>query len=517
VKSSYAVEDRVQVADVDPGVVIEDFEDENDSLPCPICGDDDNEDVLLLCDGCDAAYHTYCVDLDSVPPGHWFCDSCETQRALNPYSVLQAERRTHHPADRRTRGQLRRRRVRTQVTTSQWARVWQQVWDRLNLDLDFPFDEDDEPSLRGISQRREITNGRDYQALERRLQVAEQQGGGVRFRTAALRALRHPRPSRPKPQTPEPESQEELRAWNAFEKAQEIEINPNRRKRKSATASPAEPPSQSQPERKLKRPRTRRNVDLADAAESAAESSSARSGHRSPTNTNRRNVGENAVAGPSFLQSLLKEVEDSSSAENKKGGYRPSPIAITPAVDRSSPRPSSPALSPHASNHSSPRATSATPPPYSAFRPSSPTPLTSKVEPVFPAPDFSPSRSPPPERIGRNPTAQPKPVANARVPVWVGDSSPSASRPRSKDSSPTRPDLSLGAKTDVQKMVAAALNPYWKKQEVSKDQFTDINRNISRKLYDRVEDLGVLDQNNREGWEKVANEEVSKAVEALKS
>jgi hypothetical protein len=66
-------------------------------------------------------------------------------------------------------------------------------------------------------------------------------------------------------------------------------------------------------------------------------------------------------------------------------------------------------------------------------------------------------------------------------------------------------------------MVAAALNPYWKKQEVSKDQFTDINRNISRKLYDRVEDLGVLDQNNREGWEKVANEEVSKAVEALKS
>jgi hypothetical protein len=66
-------------------------------------------------------------------------------------------------------------------------------------------------------------------------------------------------------------------------------------------------------------------------------------------------------------------------------------------------------------------------------------------------------------------------------------------------------------------MVAAALTPYYKKQEVSRDQFTDINRNISRKLYDRVVDLGVLDQNNRDGWEKVANEEVSKAIEALKS
>jgi hypothetical protein len=32
--------------------------------------------VLLLCDGCDSAFHLECVGLAVVPPGDWFCEWC---------------------------------------------------------------------------------------------------------------------------------------------------------------------------------------------------------------------------------------------------------------------------------------------------------------------------------------------------------------------------------------------------------------------------------------------------------
>ncbi|EFN58819.1 hypothetical protein CHLNCDRAFT_19495 [Chlorella variabilis] len=31
---------------------------------------------LLCCDGCTAAYHFSCVNLDAAPPGDWFCPLC---------------------------------------------------------------------------------------------------------------------------------------------------------------------------------------------------------------------------------------------------------------------------------------------------------------------------------------------------------------------------------------------------------------------------------------------------------
>ena len=42
-----------------------------------VCFTSENEDVLLLCDTCDAACHTYCADpvLDRVPTGEWFCQA----------------------------------------------------------------------------------------------------------------------------------------------------------------------------------------------------------------------------------------------------------------------------------------------------------------------------------------------------------------------------------------------------------------------------------------------------------
>ncbi|BFI41667.1 methyl-CpG-binding domain-containing protein 9 [Marchantia polymorpha subsp. ruderalis] len=49
---------------------------EDDS--CQVCGIDDDHDNVLLCDGCDAEYHIYCLNppLPEVPDGNWFCHSC---------------------------------------------------------------------------------------------------------------------------------------------------------------------------------------------------------------------------------------------------------------------------------------------------------------------------------------------------------------------------------------------------------------------------------------------------------
>lgn len=40
---------------------------------CLICATNDNEEQILLCEHCDGEYHTYCVLLDGIPEGEWFC------------------------------------------------------------------------------------------------------------------------------------------------------------------------------------------------------------------------------------------------------------------------------------------------------------------------------------------------------------------------------------------------------------------------------------------------------------
>lgn len=42
---------------------------------CLSCGEDDDHANLLLCEGCNAEYHTYCLSppLRSVPAGDWYC------------------------------------------------------------------------------------------------------------------------------------------------------------------------------------------------------------------------------------------------------------------------------------------------------------------------------------------------------------------------------------------------------------------------------------------------------------
>ena len=45
---------------------------------CEVCGRGDNALSMLLCDGCDTGYHTFCLDppLKAIPKYDWYCAQC---------------------------------------------------------------------------------------------------------------------------------------------------------------------------------------------------------------------------------------------------------------------------------------------------------------------------------------------------------------------------------------------------------------------------------------------------------
>ena len=364
------------MADVDPSVIVDDeLFDDPTWQPCLLCEVDADDDVLLLCDGCNGSYHTYCVDLSGVPSGPWFCRFCR-EDGLGSYETNPRRGRP------RTRGQQRQLGSGSDQHTHEWTRVWQSVWRHTNIDLDFPFGDDDtEEAERERQQQREL------EAISRRLEVAERNGGAARFRDAAHSILAaRSYQSQSRTHTPTPESQEEIRAWNAFDKFSQLQSNMTNatagRKRKSATGSPAEPPH-AEPERKLKRPRTRLPLEVADIQTgSRAESSSA--AHRRlenaaspPSQSPQPEAGE--AAPPSFLQSLLREVELASNSTShglQQEKEFPS-ISIPNRSDSASPL-----SSPAGSDVSSPRARSLSPCRHSS-RPASPPPLSSRIEPIY--------------------------------------------------------------------------------------------------------------------------------------
>uniref|UniRef100_A0A8C8CEY8 Lysine-specific demethylase 5A n=1 Tax=Oncorhynchus tshawytscha TaxID=74940 RepID=A0A8C8CEY8_ONCTS len=65
------------------------FDDRNfriDLYMCLMCGRGDEEDRLLLCDGCDDSYHTFCLipPLQDVPKGDWRCPKCVAEECSKP-------------------------------------------------------------------------------------------------------------------------------------------------------------------------------------------------------------------------------------------------------------------------------------------------------------------------------------------------------------------------------------------------------------------------------------------------
>ncbi|XP_041858352.1 bromodomain adjacent to zinc finger domain protein 2B isoform X2 [Melanotaenia boesemani] len=62
---------------------------------CQLCQKGDNEELLLLCDGCDKGCHTYCHNpkITTVPDGDWFCHSCAAKESnQTPHSRKQQSR-----------------------------------------------------------------------------------------------------------------------------------------------------------------------------------------------------------------------------------------------------------------------------------------------------------------------------------------------------------------------------------------------------------------------------------------
>lgn len=473
--SSYAVVDKVQEAEIDPGMIVEeDFSYVEPSEHCLVCGGADETHELMYCDGCDKAIHVFCAGFDESPDV-WYCETCliDLENDLGLPGMASAMRRRRR---RRTPNTLRTRRRNDAV----WARVWQEVSRRLDLDLDFPFDDDN-------SNQRTEEQQREFSRWQRRFEVAGEQGA-----TSRLRDIANARLQREPVAISDPESQEELRAWNAFDKARESQdasATIRRRKRK-ATSSPVDEPDSARTEQPTqKRPRLRRPPVAAEplAAESSHEATQ-RNGN-----------------GPTFLSSLLREVEtkpiSASSpgvSENHNGHY--------------SPRDSSPEDTPSSSECGTPlRALSRTPPPH---RPTSP-PLSSTIVPISPmSATFSPF-SPANRSHGFDQPAVSRGRRRPSMDELHENSEEQVPLARASSTSPTR-NLSFSAKNEIQRMVKLSLGSRYRDKEITKDQYTTINRDVSRRLYELVGDASALtDQIERGKWQGVADEEVQKAVAAV--
>lgn len=470
---SYPVVDKQQaVVDDDPYQGANDFDDWGDDAfdepePCSICGFVDADAEQMYCDGCLGAVHVYCAGfIDS--PEMWHCTSCQSSTTRGtrsrPRRIIRMRREQGARVPNAAVSQGGRRQG------AAWARVWQTVWDRLNLDLDFPFDEHDTAATpRTQAQMTELS------AWQRRFHVASQQGAADRFRESAGNLLdRHP------------ESQEEVSAWNAFDKARQVHSDDepsttsSRRKRKT-TASPASP-GQAQnadagPARQFKRPRTKRE---------SATTGNARATASAVHDTNQQ------AERPSFLNSLLQEVERQPMPARDKaslahGQLSPPLSSPTPAIRDASCPSSTP---PPGASHSQPSSASQSP----------------VIQPVSPALTVHSAYS------AADPSVI---VSDQHAPIRAHNSQ--RRRPhKTLHSSPSHGNLSYSTKAEIQRMVKATLTPMYRQQAVTKDEYTSINRDVSRMLYTKIGDARALSlQSERDKWQALADAEVAKAVEKL--
>ncbi|KAH8724339.1 hypothetical protein GQ44DRAFT_773265 [Phaeosphaeriaceae sp. PMI808] len=516
--SEYAVQDKQQVAEIDPSMIVEDddytLEDDGSYDACMVCDEFGDASSLMYCHSCEQLSHVFCAGLDRMPTrGAWYCQSCMDNGLVETASLRRVA-----PRGPAAWINGRCRVPRHNRAPDEWVGVWQSVWDRLQFDIEFPFEDEEQ------SENQSEVLKRENHEWERRFELARQMGAGTRFRAAAdnvhSRRRGSNRSSRPTnralhrdpPKTPrDPESQEEIRAWNQFEKAREQlaqdeeQPAPNTenattsrrggRKRKSI-GSPASPsdsePREQQPERKLKRPRTRLLLDNGESSSAAARRNTLAINNNLITASSPPTVQMNETLPTSgFLQSLLQEVEVDRFAEREKEIAAPQPRRVI--VERAC-SPTSPGLSPIYQKSKG----MTTPPPLNLTRTKSPAQKEEQLSPTYSP--YSPADD---ERVGRR--AIPHRTA--------GLSSP----PRSKDSSPSRPSLSYSTKAELQRMVTAVLKPIYLKKEVTKEQYTEINRDVSRLLYEKVGEAGadaLADQETREKWQQMASAEVQTAVEA---
>ncbi|KAG5793874.1 hypothetical protein H9Q69_007077 [Fusarium xylarioides] len=552
--SKYDVQDKKQVAEFDVrqwlGDNPEDEEEEEQGNPCPICNSSEREDILLLCDSCDAAYHTHCIGLEAIPDGDWYCMECSHlfQLVEEPRTTESGEQSprpsyVRRPNPRNVRGyhvrtRARLRRARRQARNVEWQGAWGQFSGRFyemsDLDLDNHDDEDEE--LEQYRRFQELGR-RELERWQQRMDIARRLGARDVFINNIPSTISERLQSAPEPVQ---ETADERRAWGALERARETDepsTTSRKRKARSVTASPREPVQE--PERKLKRPRTRR-LPTQNGEGSSSVSSPAPAGPSStrpvPNGSSSRNgTVDHSSIDPPLVSSLLKELEPSIMSEDETmttNRWRHAPEASSPAL--------SPAISPSPSNYSSPRALSLTPPPMPNFngRPTSPTlSLSSTIQPRYAPANYSPTRSN--RDHSDSETRSNRPHANYSPTHTSNDQSDSETRlvkvpesrplelrqprprrpsevPAQKEEQPSADsNITQEDKISINEIVKGALRPHWRSRKLTTEQYSVINRDISRKLYDEVKGAASLSDEARRQWENRATKEVAQAVAEL--
>ncbi|KAL3684586.1 hypothetical protein R1sor_002608 [Riccia sorocarpa] len=89
-------DDTLTVRDHNAGGACEKSEDVADKyaeLRCKSCGSGDSEAEMVLCDGCDLGFHTFCLRpiLAAVPAEEWFCPSCTKSPAVKEFPKIQTK------------------------------------------------------------------------------------------------------------------------------------------------------------------------------------------------------------------------------------------------------------------------------------------------------------------------------------------------------------------------------------------------------------------------------------------
>lgn len=49
---------------------------QHDNTNCIVCNRGNGDDLMLLCDNCDRGFHTYCLNIQRIPQGNWYCPAC---------------------------------------------------------------------------------------------------------------------------------------------------------------------------------------------------------------------------------------------------------------------------------------------------------------------------------------------------------------------------------------------------------------------------------------------------------
>ncbi|KAI9678927.1 MAG: hypothetical protein M1829_001912 [Trizodia sp. TS-e1964] len=329
-------------------------------------------------------------------------------------------------------------------------------------------------------------------------------------------AVVNPRPARQRPRAPSPETDEQQISWTKFEQAKEIEEKETKAQEKkaalkrkrgsnsdsltssqgtSARASPAEPTLPAQPERKLKRPRTRRNEDIAAAAAKSTSTT------QEPSHPTRAVPNESPRRGATRIGNTTNAINRSSQ----------------PSAAGQSPRP--------ATRRNQP----VTPPSRPLNGSASPLPLSSRIEPIRHgqvAAQRSITLRTPPNRAHGRATHQQTVVPQRRwsntdlvippMPPWIPWTPPTSVQ---KMGCPIYHEslMSPRNKEKLASWVQVAVVPLHRNGLIATGQFGEVRDRVTQMLYKRISNFDGLTEYDTVVLEKFAEHEAAKVAQSLKS